>query len=209
MPYFINTYRVPKPGQNLAVADRVGENIKASGKPGFVSIGISPPRPIAQGAAVVGTFAGFETLDDVDAFIDGVLARGRGNAAAETLNAMCDKVNTSVSRIVSPVWSPPANFVPKIVERTQLVAKPGKAPELLELLLEWREESDYLGNSIMSVALGGQGGAVRVTQIVESLQAVEDIRGQITASPRAQELLELINGPVTRGVGRITYMNQP
>ena len=94
MPYFVNTYRVPKPGQNLAVADRVGENIKASGKPGFVSISISPPRPTAQGGGVVGTFAGFETLDDVDAFIDGVLARGGSNAATETLNAMCDQVNT-------------------------------------------------------------------------------------------------------------------
>ena len=158
---------------------------------------------------VVGTFAGFETLDDVDAFIDGVLARGRGNAAAETLNAMCDQVNTSVSRVVSPACTPPANFVPKIIERTQVVAKPGKVPQLLELLLGWREESDYLGNSIMSVALGGQGGAVRVTQILESLQAVEDIRGQITASPRAQKLLDLINPSGGRGVGRITYNNQP
>ena len=210
MPYFINTYRVPKPGQFTAVVKGVEEALKATGQPGFVNIPVSPPMPVARSMGVVGTVGGFETLDDVDALIDSLLGDDMaGLAAREQLAAMCDQVNVSVSRIVSPPWTRPEGFVPKIISRSFVVAKPGKGPELTELLLEWREELDFRGNTIVSVPLGGQAGAVRVSHIVESLQALEDLRGQIAASPRVQKLVELINAPVMRGVGRITYMNRP
>ena len=89
------------------------------------------------------------------------------------------------------------------------MAKPGKFPELIELLLECGKELDFRGNAIVSAPLGGQAGAVRVSHIVDSLQALEDLRQQIVASPRMQKLVELINAPAMRGVGRITYMKQP
>ena len=110
---------------------------------------------------------------------------------------------------MNPPGTTPEGFVPKIIQRNNIVAKPGKAPELLEFLLEWREELDFRGATNVSVSLGGQAGAVRATHIVESLQALEDLQRQIVASPRAQKLLELINPPLMRGVGRITYVNQP
>ena len=130
-------------------------------------------------------------------------------AARDKISAICDQDNVSISRVVSPRWTPPEGFVPKIVQRNNMVAQPGNARELLEFLLEWRDELDFRGNTIVSVPLGGQAGAVRVTQIVESLQALEDLRGQIAASPRFPKLRDLINPSGGRGVGRITYRNQP
>jgi hypothetical protein len=103
----------------------------------------------------------------------------------------------------------PDDFDGKIISRTQVLAKPGKAPELIELLLEWIEELDFRGASILSVALGGQVGAIRYSQIIESLQTLEDVNAQINASPRVEKLVELTNGAALRGVGRITYINQP
>ena len=205
MPYFINTYRVPKPGQFTAVMQGVEGSLKSTGQPGLVNIPVSPTMPAATSMAVVGTVAGFATLDDVDAFFDRLLDDEARLAGMDKLAAMCDQVNVSVSRVVSPAWTPPEGFVPKIVSRNFAVAKPGKGPELIELVLEWGEELD----SIVSVPLGGQAGAVRMSNFVESLQALEDLRQQITASPRVRKLAELINAPVMRAVGRITYIKQP
>ena len=210
MPYFINTYRIPKPGQSAAVIKGVEESIKAIGRPGYVTIPVSGPMPWATSAAVGGTVAGFQTLDEVDALMDGLLADDMaGLAKWDELSAMCDQVNNSVSRVVSPAWTPLEGFVPKIVSRTFLTAKPGKARELTEFLLEWREEINIRGNTVVSVPLGGPVGSVRVSQIVESLQALEDLGEQIAASSRVQQLTELISAPPIRGVVRITYLNQP
>ena len=206
MPYFINTYRVPKPGQFTAVMKAVAESLKATGQPGLVNIPVSPTMPRNSSMAVIGTVAGFATLDEVDAFFDRLLDDEGRLAGMDKVAAMCDQVNVSVSRVMSRASTPPEGFVPKIISRSFAVAKPGKGPELVELVLEWGEE---LGNTIVSVPLGGQAGAVRVSQFVESLQALEDLQGQIAASPRVKQLVELINAPVTRGVGRITYMKQP
>ena len=129
--------------------------------------------PWATSAAVGGTIGGFQTLDEVDALMDGLVADDMaGLATWDELSAMCDQVNNSVSRIVSPAWTPLEGFVPKIVSRTFLTAKPGKARELTEFLLEWSEEIDIRGNTVVSVSLGGPVGSVRVSQIVESLQAL-------------------------------------
>ena len=210
MQYFINTYRIPKPGQYAAVIKGVEESIKAIGRPGYVTIPVSGPMPWATSAAVGGTVGGFQTLDEVDALMDDLVADDMaGLAPWDELSAMCDQVNNSVSRIVSPAWTPLEGFVPKIVSRTFLTAKPGKARELTEFLLEWSEEIDIRGNTVVSVSLGGPVGSVRVSQIVESLQAVEDLGEQIATSPRVHQLTELISAPPIRGVVRITYLNQP
>ena len=74
MPYFINTFRIPKPGKFTAVAKGTEESLKATGKFGFVSIPVAPRMPTAQSLAVVGTVTGFETLDDVDVFVDALVA---------------------------------------------------------------------------------------------------------------------------------------
>jgi len=210
MPYFLNTFRIPKAGQFTNVVKGVAESLKATGRGGFVNIPVAPRMPATQSMAVIGTVGGFETLDDVDAFFDGLLADDMaGFAARDELGAMCDQFNLSVSRILSPAWTLPEGFEAKIISRNTIVPKPGKGPELIELVLEWREELDFRGAGILSVSLGGQVGAIRVSHILESLQALEDLNGQIGASPRVQKLVELTSGPVMRGVGRITYINQP
>jgi hypothetical protein len=210
MPYFVNTYRTPKPGQFTAVVNGVAESLKSTGRGGFVSIPISPRMPGVQSMSVVGTVSGFETLDDVDAFFDGLMENDMaGFAARDELGALCERFNLSVSSILTPPLDLPDNFDGKIISRTQVLAKPGKAAELIELLLEWIGELDFRGAGILSVMLGGQAGLVRYSQIVESLQANADVNAQIVASPRMQKLVELTSGPGLRGVSRITHFNQP
>ena len=210
MPYFINIYRVPKPGQFRAVMNGVPGVLKATGRLGYVNVPVSPPNPLASSMGVTSTIAGFQALDDVDAFFDGLLGDDMaGFAAREELAAKCDHVNLSVSRVLSPAATPPDDFVAKIIGRTIAVAKPGKAPELLELLLAWWEEIDLPWKPVVSVPLGGAVGAVRISTFFESLQAREDFGGQIAASPRAQKFSDLINAPAIQAVGRITYWNQP
>ena len=62
MPYFISSYRIPKPGQSAAVIKGVEETLKAIGRPGYVTIPVSGPMPWATSAAVGGIVAGFQTL---------------------------------------------------------------------------------------------------------------------------------------------------
>ena len=62
--------------------------------------------------------------------------------------------------------------------------------------------------TVVSVPLGGPVGSVRVSQIVESLQALEDLGEQIAASSRVQQLSDLISAPPIRSVVRIIYLNQ-
>ena len=210
MPYFINTYRTPKPGKFTAVVKGVIESLKAMERRGFVTIPISGPMPWATSATVGGTVGGFQTLDEVDALMDGLLADNMaGLAARDELAAMCDQVNNSVSRILSPPTNQPESFVPKIISRTFLTAKPGKAGELTEFPLEWGKEIDIQGNTVVSVSLGGPIGNARVAQIVENLQVLEDLGQQISTSPRVQQLAELISVPPVRSVARIIYLNQP
>lgn len=210
MPYFVNTFRIPKPGKFTAVAKGTEGSLKATGKFGFVSIPVAPRMPTAQSLAVIGTVTGFETLDDVDAFVDALVADDyAGFAARDDLSAMCDHFNWSVSRIESPTVETPEGFVAKIISRSSVVSKPGRGPELVDFLLEWREEIDMPIKPIISVSLGGVAGMVRVSALTESLQAVEDFGRQTVASPRYGKLVELTDGSTIRSVARITYINQP
>ncbi len=210
MPYFINTFRVPKPGHFTAVARGVEQSLGATGWSGSISVPIAPRMPANGSLAIIGTVAGFETADDVDAIVDGLFPDNMaGLAARDPLVSMCDHFNWTTSRIISPAINPVDGFVPKIIGRTTLVAKPGAAAALLDLLLEWREELDMPAKPIVSVPLGGLAGSIRVSTITESLQAYEDFGAQIAADPRSQKLAELVTGPPLRGVGRISFNHQP
>ena len=46
MPYIINNYRIPKPGQYTNVVRGVAESLKAIGRAGFVNGPISPLPPV-------------------------------------------------------------------------------------------------------------------------------------------------------------------
>ncbi len=210
MEYFINTYRVPKPGQFTDVVNGVAESLEATGRRGFVNIPMSPPSPSTQSSQIIGTVAGFETLDEVDAFFDELLADGMaGFSSRDTLSAKCDSFNISVSEILSPVQARSQVFNAKIVERATVSAKPGKEDELIEAMTEWATESVFPAVKAVSVMIGGERGLVRLTHIVESLQALDDLRQELRSSPQAQRMGELIDPPAMREVGRITYMSSP
>ena len=68
MTYFINIYRVPKPGLFTDVVNGMAESLKATNRLGYINMHMSPQRPSTASSQSTGTVAGFETLDDVDAF---------------------------------------------------------------------------------------------------------------------------------------------
>ena len=121
MPYFINNYRIPKPGQYTNVVRGVAESLKAIGRAGFVNVPISPPMPYAQGMGGVSTLSGLDTLDDVDSLFDSMMADDMAALAArDELSAMCERANLSVSRVLSPPWTPLEGFEAKIISRNIL-----------------------------------------------------------------------------------------
>ena len=210
MAYFINTYRVPKPGLFTDVVSGMAESLKATNRLGYINMQMSPQRPSTENAQLTGTVAGFETLDDVDAFFDDLLANDMaGLSSRNSLASNCDSFNMSISELMTPMWTPPEGFNAKIVERASVSAKPGKEFELIDALTEWATGSDFPAGKFVSVMIGGERGLVRLTHIVESLQSLHDLRQELRASVAAKGIGELVDPPAMREVGRITFMNMP
>ena len=117
MPYFVNTWRSPKPGHFMEVANAAREALQGTGKPGNVSTTISHPRPTERNMGVVGTIAGFPEIADVEEFFDAVLGDESRFASVEKANALCDHFNVSVSEVLHGPNTLPDNFNPKFIQR--------------------------------------------------------------------------------------------
>ena len=60
MPYFINTWRTPRPDQYLNVVKGAKESLERTGRPGNITTTVSHPSPAQTSMGVIGTVAGFQ-----------------------------------------------------------------------------------------------------------------------------------------------------
>ncbi len=206
MPYFINTWKSPKPGHFMEVAKATQEALQGSGKPGNVSTTISHPRPTERNMGVVVTIAGFPEITDVEEFFDAMLGDESRFASVEKANALCDHFNVSVSEVLHGPNTLPDNFSPKFIQRLFITPRLDKLRELLSLVPDMRETS-VRSNIVVSRPLSGPSASIRVSCFVESLESLKELNSQFIGSPIQKTIQQSVASPTVRGLARIFYVN--
>ena len=205
MPYFMNTFRTPKPGKVADVADLVQKSVEDLGVPGIVSVAVSPPTPHLESFKVTAAL-NIENSEGVDALIDRIFDDALTVMRDRTdISELCTQENLSFSRVMASSANIPDNFAPKFINRTFIPVKLGKLPEMLDLQSSWHAEIDHPFAYNISVPIGGPVSSVRVTHIVESFTSLEALNEKIFSDPRMNNLTDMITGSGVRSLGRITY----
>jgi|TARA_Y100000310_G_C20419335_1_gene685884 hypothetical protein len=205
MPYFMNTFRTPKPGKVADVADLVQKSIEDLGVPGIVSVAVSPPTPHLESFKVTAAL-NIENSEGVDALIDRIFDDALTVMRDRTdISELCTHEAISFSRVMASSANIPDNFTPKFINRTFIPVKLGKLPEMLDLQSSWHAEIDHPFAYNISVPIGGPVSSVRVTHIVESFTSLEALNEKIFSDPRMNNLRDMITGSGVRSLGRITY----
>ena len=205
MPYFMNTFRTPKPGKVADVADLVQKSVEDLGVPGIVSVAVSPPTPHLESFKVTAAL-NIENSEGVDALIDRIFDDALTVMRDRTdISELCTQENLSFSRVMASSANIPDNFAPKFINRQFVPVKLGKLPETVELLSSWNADIDHPFAYNVSVPMGGPVSSVRVTHIVESFTSLEALNEKIFSDPRMNNLRDMITGSGVRSLGRITY----
>ena len=205
MPYFMNTFRTPKPGKVADVADLVQKSLEDLGVPGIVSVAVSPPTPHLESFKVTAAL-NIENSEGVDALIDRIFDDALTVMRDRTdISELCTHEAISFSRVMASSANIPDNFTPKFINRNFLPVKLGKLPEMLDLQSSWHAEIDHPFAYNISVPIGGPVSSVRVTHIVESFTSLEALNEKIFSDPRMNNLRDMITGSGVRSLGRITY----
>ena len=205
MPYFMNTFRTPKPGKVADVADLVQKSVEDLGVPGIVSVAVSPPTPHLESFKVTAAL-NIENSEGVDALIDRIFDDAMTVMRDRTdISELCTQENLSFSRVMANSANIPDNFAPKFINRAFIPVKLGKLPEMLDLQSSWHAEIDHPFAYNISVPIGGPVSSVRVTHIVESFTSLEALNEKIFSDPRMNNLRDMITGSGVRSLGRITY----
>ena len=205
MPYFMNTFRTPKPGKVADVADLVQKSLEDLGVPGIVSVAVSPPTPHLESFKVTAAL-NIENSEGVDALIDRIFDDALTVMRDRTdISELCTHEAISFSRVMASSANIPDNFAPKFINRTFIPVKLGKLPDMLDLQSSWHAEIDHPFAYNISVPIGGPVSSVRVTHIVESFTSLEALNEKIFSDPRMNNLRDMITGSGVRSLGRITY----
>ena len=209
MPYNMNFLRYPKAEHFDDVLNGVKESFDSTGKPGNITIPASGVNVTQQGPAIVTLVAGFESLDEIDQLQESVISNPEAWSRINRIASMCHHANWVVSEILSGAPVIPANYEPKVVSRIFLSAKPGLTQDLINGLMEARENTEADIKPIVSRPITGPMGMLRISQIARGLQELEDL-SQATRKAAAQAgVPDLLSQSPIRSVGRIVHSNMP
>ena len=209
MPYNMNFLRYPKAEHFDDVLNGVKESFDSTGKPGNITIPASGVNVTQQGPAIVTLVAGFESLDEIDQLQESVISNPEAWSRINRIASMCHHANWVVSEILSGAPVIPANYEPKVVSRIFLSAKPGLTQDLINGLMEARENTEADIKPIVSRPITGPIGMLRISQIATGLQELEDL-SQATRKAAAQAgVPDLLSQSPIRSVGRIVHSNMP
>ena len=207
MPYNMNFLRYPKAEHFDDVLNGVKESFDSTGKPGNITIPASGVNVTQQGPAIVTLVAGFESLDEIDQLQESVISNPEAWSRINRIASMCHHANWVVSEILSGAPVIPANYKPKVVSRIFLSAKPGLTQDLINGLMEARENTEADIKPIVSRPITGPIGLLRISQIATGLQELEDL-SQATRKAAVQAgVPDLVSQSPIRSVGRIVHSN--
>ena len=205
MSYFINFLRVPKAGKSFEVLEAMKKAHAATGRPGNITVPISGANLGQSRPGLISLVGGFTTLDDVDALNDTYLSNSEMQKGQMGIDELCDKTNHIVSEILAGPELPDA-YEPTTVSRLVLVAKPTKVQELIDALLDVREKVGGEPKNVISRAITGPIGQVRVTMFGTSLQDIDNKR--VESLKHLGNIPDLISGNAVRNLGRIAYSSR-
>ena len=205
MPYFLNTFRTPKLGKEAEVVQAVRGSLEAIGGRGLVNVSMSSPNAPTTDMRVVGTLL----LDDesaVDELLDLLYENDMEAVSSRSgISEMCSHENWSLSKVIASSGQIPEGFAPKYINRHFVPVKVGKLADALDLLTEWGESIDHRYVYNVSVPLGGPMSMVRITHIIESFVAMQELNEKVFSDPRQEKFMDMLSGSVVRSLGRVTY----
>ena len=205
MSYFINFLRLPKAGKSFEVLELMKKAHAATGRPGNITVPLSGANLGQTRPGLISLVGGFATLDDVDALNDTYLSNIEMQKGQMCIDELCDQTNYIVSEILAgPEF--PDGYEPTTVSRLMLVAKPTKAQELVEALLDVREKVGGEPKNVISRAISGPIGQFRVTMFGTSLQDIENKR--VESLKQLGNIPDLISSNAVRNLGRIVFSSQ-
>ena len=209
MPYNMNFLRYPKAEHFDDVLSGAKESFDATGRPGNITIPVSGVNVTQQGPPIVTLLGGFENLDEIDPLQESVISNPEAWSRINRIAYMCHHANWVVSEILSGAPVIPANYKPKVVSRIFLSAKPGLTQDLINGLMEARENTEADIKPIVSRPITGPMGMLRISQIATGLQELDDL-SQATRKAAAQAgVPDLLSQSPIRSVGRIVHSNMP
>ena len=211
MSYVINLFRKPKPGNLKAVSEgaiaSLDATVDATGYRGFITGTISHPNPTQGSNLIVTSTGGFESIEELDSFMESAGMSDEMADRIDKVNSLCDSFSSEILRTMPHQSNMPENFNPKWVMRDLQVAKPGQLPEVIEYLTEWREEGIGVPTVLaLGVPLGKMNlNSLRLTFFFESLADMEKGDANIMSNPKLPGLIDKLEGSPVRVISRIFH----
>ena len=209
MPYGMNIYRRPKPAHVFDVVGIVSENLdyvtSTNGKRGYVTASVSPSNPLEGSGLITATTAGFATADELDEYTNQQDPKATENMQKSA--ALCETVNISIYRLLNPQTRRIEGFDAKWVVRNRLTAKPGRLPEIIDLLTEWADTGLGIPSRFTLLAPMGTTNlnSLQTTLFAESLSDIEIALSSVREDPRFGKIMELLDGSPTRSLEKIVH----
>ena len=205
MSYFVNFIRIPRAGKSFEVLDAMKAAHSTANRPGSITVPIgganlNNPRP-----GLISLVAGFSTLDDIDAMHSSFMSDPDGQRRQSEIDELCDKTNYVISEMLAGPESP-EGYQASVISRLNMVAKPGKTQELIDVLLDIRDKVGGDSKNAISRPITGSIGAVRVTSFGTSLQDLDDRR--VETLKHVGKIPFLISASPIRHLGRIAYSSR-
>ena len=170
--FVMRVVRVPMPGKNFEVLDRVLENRGRSD-----SGSRSTTMGIFSAARNIITSTAFENLVEAEQAVEDVLSSPERRAEYDAISALCSSINITLSRIIEP---PEGRETANWVHRYVFQHTPTGRPALVAALREIRSHQDSPKSGI---TVSGNGPTIVVTTAVESLSTIEERGDALVSDP--------------------------
>ena len=213
MSYFLNTFRTPKPGKEVEVAEGVQKSMEDLGVPGLVSVTISPPKAHLESTKITAVVP-IANAAGVDGLMDAIF--GNNMAALKERSGLSElsvQENMSLSRVRASNINQLKEFAPKYIMRRFFQPKMGKLQDFIDLMADWmadlRNTVDLKFAYNISTPVGGQITSVRITHLTESFALMQDLHDKIISDKRLPKQQSLIERPGVHSLGRVTYSKSP
>lgn len=163
--YVLQIRRVAKPGSAQKVLDSVvAQIVKANGQR---NVSISLNTETGSGHLIIAARV-LDSIDEIESRTDSAMS-SMGNF--DSIDSDCAEVRAEILKVLAPAENGPTE--PKYMARNIFQARPGKAMELAEAILEIRELYGSAMKPLVTVPYMGNQDVVRATAIYDGLASFE------------------------------------